>query len=100
MKPIKKVSECFDYHECAEYIEKKLGYNLRDTLGKFAKSPYDDSIEYRDFWHFFYDTQNIHNGCYVVIGSDWLETANEWQKEIINAFIEEFGDTQYYWVEW
>jgi hypothetical protein len=98
-KPTLKTIKHLDYHECAEYIEHKLGYRLRDVQANF-----DDKGnrigEYWDFWHFICDTQNPHRGCYIFIGEESKETAEEWQIKIIDAFIEEFGDNKEYWVDW
>lgn len=97
-KPKPKIIKRLDYHECKDYIEEKLGYKLRDTLGKFStKDGYNSSIEYRDFWHFLVDKCNIHNGCQI-----WMpepECGNEWQRPILEAFHEEFGEGPY-WVSW
>lgn len=98
-KPKPKVVKHLNYHECAKYIESKLGYDLRDTLGKF-KNSYLPSVEYRDFWHFIIDTQSPSNGDYIYIDSGLKEDAEPWQIEIIDRFIKEFGDDQEYWVEW
>lgn len=107
-KPTAKKIERLDYPECADYIEKKLGYNLRDTLGKFStentKSGAYEKIEYRDFWHFIVDVCNVHNGCEFYMPDpkdEWYfkDNKREWIKPILEAFWEEFGAGPY-WVEW
>lgn len=86
------------YRECACYIGYKLGYDLRDTLGKF-KSNKNKDFEYRDYWHFVIDRHDyITNGSEFEITSDMLD-GEDWQNEITQAFIDEFGETSY-WVEW
>jgi hypothetical protein len=97
-KPEPRKIERLDYNECAKYIGEKLGYDLRDTLGKFKRQPYDDSIEYRDFWHLIIDRCDIHNGCEFWMPEE--DSAEEdWQVPILKAFWEEFGEGPY-WVSW
>lgn len=91
--------EAWDYNKCADKIEEVLGYKLRDTLGKHGKSE-SKEVEYRDFWHFIGDNCEPHNGSIICIGSELKDGAKNWQKEIIDAFVEQFGDDQEYWVEW
>lgn len=97
-KPKPQKIERLDYHDCSKYIEHKLGYDLRDTLGKFSGKKDWESIEYRDFWHFLIDTQEVHNGCDIYMPYP-DETEEEWQKEILQAFHNEFGEGPY-WVWW
>ena len=95
-KSEQKPNPMFNYNECSKYIENKLGYPLRDTLGTFK----GNSVEYRDYWHYLIDCHNhITNGCCFQITSDMLEDGKDWQNEITQAFIDEFGETSY-WVEW
>lgn len=100
-KSFQKKLEALDYSKCVEHVETVLGYDIRDTLGKFRKENkgnYQD-IEYRDWWHYLIKMKDIHNGCLVTIGSELLG-AEPWQDEITQCFIDEFGDNQTYWVEW
>lgn len=91
----------YDYHACAERINTKLGYNIRDVLGKFIGNKENcDNIEYRDWWRFLLEHRNINNPCNIFIGSDLLECGNEWQNIITQAFINEFGDNTEYYVSW
>lgn len=84
------------YSECAAYIENKLGYRLRDTLGNLRGNR---DVEYRDYWHFVIDRHDyITNGSEFEITTDMLD-GEDWQNEITQAFIDEFGETSY-WVEW
>lgn len=90
-----------DFFECKKWVEKKLGYDIRDTLGKFDPENDDrrGEIEYRDWWHLLCTIQNPHNGSDIWIGSEMLGE-QPWQDEITKCFIDEFGDDQTYWVEW
>ena len=111
-KPVKKTKEYYDYHECEKYIANKLGIkDLRDCLGKFQGHLHDDTVEYRDFWHYIIEHGGIHNGCYFTMfieETDEMEDKWLWVKPIIEAFIEEFGDEDddgvkceaEFWVEW
>lgn len=98
-KPKQRTHLMYDYHECAEYVAHKLNIkDLRDTLGKFKSNPYDDTIEYRDYWHYVLDKNgNVSNGAQVWIFED--EDGEPWQQEITKVFLDEFGDGPY-WVSW
>lgn len=105
-KPQPKTIERLDYLECVAYIEEKLGYELRDTLGKFKLNnfdksiqSFDKSIEYRDFWHFIIDNCEIHNGCEIYMPLV-CEDNQPWQNEILKAFHDEFGEEAQYWIWW
>lgn len=100
-KPENKVilNNCYDYHECDLYISSLLGYNLRDTLGKWTDKEKKE-VEYRDFWHFLCHEQEISNPCFIIISSGMKDRANDWQCEIIDAFIKEFGEDTEYFVRW
>lgn len=130
MKPKPVRRRAVDYDEAEKYIEAKLGYPLRDTLGLYSgsKGHYvawcekhgeeDDMLsqdqyaryrdapdgeatapEYRDYWHFLVDRCEVRNGGTVRISSDLLESSAPWQQEITRAFIEEFGECEF-WTEW
>ena len=100
-KPTKVKIEHWDYDLCAAYVEHKLGYKLRDALGKYTRYPYfDANVEYLDFWHFLCNVCTPANGSYIWINSDMKDNATEWESKIIDTFVEEFGDNQDYWVEW
>ncbi len=93
-KPKKITQEYYSYDDCVAWIEKILGYCLRDTLGKY---PDNTSVEYRDYWHFICDELCITRQSFGFINEDLLKHDNEWQDEITQAFIDEFGvDTEYY----
>lgn len=98
MKKPGKSHKVYDYFECEKYVAHKLGIkDLRDTLGKFSREPYDDSVEYRDFWHYICKTNQVHNGGEIWIFED--EDAEDWQQEIIEAFLDAFGEGPYH-VSW
>lgn len=63
--------------------------------------------EYLDFWHWVVDHYDIHNGCFIVFDSSWLNCDNDliesWQKEIYKYYIDEFADENgelEMWVSW
>jgi len=94
-KPKPRKEEVLYLQDCEKYVAHKLGlHDLRDTLGKFAKPLKKnwEEIEYRDFWHFLCDKQEVHNGCDI-----WMldEGDEPWQTEIVNCFLDEFGDGPY-----
>ena len=108
-KPTKTTKVSFDYHECVEYIQDKYKCDIRDYAGQFNNHDRKDPltvelVPYWDFWHFVLDQTEIHNGCYFYFSKDWSEDAEDWQKEIINMFFEEFGeegeDDMELWVSW
>lgn len=97
-EPKQRKSPIYIYLECEAYIESKLGYRLRDTLEKFKDGKSRD-VEYRDYWHFIISRHDyITNGSEFEITIDMLD-GEDWQNEITQAFIDEFGETSY-WVEW
>lgn len=98
-KPKKKIVKHYDYNECAKYIAYKLGIkNLRDCAGKYSENKPD--APYQDFWHVVMDqNDNVSNGSYVWILDDWYDCP-EWAKPIADAFAEEFGKDEQFWVEW
>ncbi len=105
-KPKFKTLQYLDYHECRDYIEHKLGYSLRDTLGKFEpglSAEEREKREYRDFWHWIVDGIDVWNGCLIVLPTSVQELVSaeyKWVEEILDAFTEEFGANAEYWVEW
>lgn len=95
-KPEKHTVSHYDYHECARYIEHKLGIDLRDVLGMFADGKVND-VEYQDFWHCIVANNEVSNGGYIWILSE--QQWPEWAIPIVEAFEEEFG-LEHYWVDW
>jgi len=107
-KPVLKKHEFYDYHECAEYIAKKLGKkNLRDCGEKHCGKK-DLTAPYQDFWHYLIETNDINNGCLIVgiglFNGEALATEenSKWSFciPILKAFEDEFGPNAQYWVEW
>jgi hypothetical protein len=96
-KPKLETMKYLDYSKCAKFIEHKLGYQLRDTLGKFSKALSED-IEYRDYWHFICDACDISNGSLFYLPMSTY--GEDWQKEITKAFEEEFGADAEYMASW
>jgi hypothetical protein len=89
-KPEQHRIKYYDWIEVRPYIEEILGYDVRDTLGKFK--PYtNDSVEYRDYWHFLCDTYEIFNGKIIYICDEDLSHEKPWQREITDLLIKEFG---------
>lgn len=97
-KPTKKEYAYYPYNECAKYIEHLMGIkDIRDVDGKFYGN---EAAEYKDFWHFLLDKKDIHNGCAIQICMEDADGAEDWQREIVELFVKEFGEGAYYWVEW
>jgi hypothetical protein len=106
-KPTPQTKEYYDYHQCSYYIAEKLGVvDLDDILGKFVNDsiPYEERqhLEYRCFWDFLLDRLDIHNGCVIQMPEYDPEYCKweQWQIDVVNAFIEEFGEDAEYWVSW
>ena len=107
-KPTKQTKTCYDYHQCRNYLQDKYGYNERDYANRFKK-PYNASAPYQDFWHFVLEmAPNITNGSFFVMDEYWLdEASHEWQKQILNYYLDEFGEyedtgsrTIEFYIEW
>lgn len=97
-KPRKRTMTYFDYFEVAKYVEGVLGYDLRDTLGKY-KSDGNIDAEYRDFWHWLIDQVGISNGSFAHIPflGDYEDCEDEdmipeWVKPILKVFNEVIGE--------
>ena len=97
-KPSKKSYEYLPYGKCAEYIAHVLGVkDLREVDGKFYGNK---DAEYKDFWHLLVDKKTVHNGCVITIYLEDADGAEDWQRQIIEAFVTEFGEGAEYWVDW
>lgn len=91
----------YNWLEAEKWIEQKLGKPLRDYGCKFKGPNKDMNNPYWDYWHYILETQDVNNPCYIYISSEWLNDDDEdWQKEITQAFVDEFGDESEYYVEW
>lgn len=104
-KPTKKPQKSvLNWNECVRYLEHKYKIDIRDYKGRFKGGKHNPDVEYCDFWHWFLDHNDIHNGCYAYLGFDWLDDTKtpDWIKEIITLFKNEFfeGDDLEFWVEW
>lgn len=93
------------YGDVIEYIEGKYAIRTRDMTGKFrgnSKAPY------LDFWRWFIDRYEPHNGSYVWVHVDEeLENpwAAPWVKHPLRLIKDEFGSdfdngSLLLWVEW
>lgn len=96
-KPEPKKIDRLDFHECIEFINDKLGYNIDDVEGYNT----DPTKEFKCFWHFITDVCEIHNGCefYMPLPGDYEDDEEPWVTEILEAFLDEFGEGPYY-VSW
>lgn len=103
--PEKRPDDSYDYHEVRDWLNHMYERDDRDVLGKF-KTGGDPDAEYRDFWHFVCDRTEIGNGCLFIMYEEWTEDANDWQKEIIEQYLKNFGEGEQgdreiqFWVEW
>lgn len=90
IKPVKKVVERYDYHECSKYLGEKYEYDERDYAGKFKGRSVRDDVPYLDFWHFLLHYYNIDNGSEFVMYKELMDGAETWQKEILQHYFDEF----------
>jgi hypothetical protein len=88
-KPVEKVKRYYDYNECRDYLQKKYGYDERN-YGKKAKNKFGHG---KDFWGSFVILMapNIENGSYFQMSNEWLIGSEDWQKEILEHYLSEFG---------
>lgn len=101
-KPSKRVIvEAFDWSECTNFIEKKYNIKTHDYAGKYRGNP---DAPYQDFWHFICHTNDIHNGGMLYLDSYLMDGAEDWQKQILQLYFDEFKepnrDGVSFWVEW
>ncbi len=99
-KPELQSRGAYEYSDCVEWVEQKLGYDIRNVLNSHSPENIKKNIEYRDWWHFLIDYEDVHNGCYIMIRRDLMEYGNDWQNEITQKFLDEFGEDAEYWVDW
>ncbi len=50
---------------------------------------------YQDFWHWLTDVCDIHRGATMELYEGIEETAEPWQKEILDLYLKEFGRGPY-----
>lgn len=100
-KPVKQTKTYYDYNECRNYLENKYGYDERDYSKRFKRKDgkltgINNDVEYRDFWHWVLDHNQISNGCFITFYKEDLEDPEmdfeDWQKEIYKRYIDEFAD--------
>ncbi len=88
--------------------------NIDDFAGRWTSG--DRNAPLQSFWHWIIETEDIHNGCYIYMCEEWKEEAEDWQIQIIDWFLEEFGEDEFgrvevgqkglgkigvdFWVEW
>lgn len=105
-KPVPKIKKVLYYNECEKYIAEKLGIkDLRNVAGKtYDGSAADNAKKYLDFWHFLCDSNDVHNGCEIMMPyceEDAIyEDKDKWALDIARAFAAEFGPDAEYWVAW
>lgn len=95
-KPTKKTFIAYDFSECRDYINKKYKCNIRD----FARST-GEGKEYQDFWHWICNTYSPNNGSFLTFSRE-DDTEKDWQRTILNYFLDEFGenDEVIFYVDW
>lgn len=103
-KPEKKTISrtSYNWSEAEKWIEHKLGRKLRDYGSKWEGENPSSENPYWDYWHYICEMEEVSNPCYIYISSEWIDEgeAIEWQNEITQAFIDEFGDEEEFLVEW
>jgi alpha-N-acetylglucosamine transferase len=95
--------EFYDWSDIEKEFNSQTGKRLRDYAGKYNGKVIDDTIPYRDYWHFIlkhYD--EIRVGSIVWIDFDWLEeeATEEWQIEVTRKIKAIVGKDQievYFW---
>lgn len=108
-KPKPKPSEpVYDYHELIRYIEEKYNYDSRDFDNKYGgRKDKPKGTRYLDFWHWFSDHGDTHNGCFKYIPFDYIEDTEtpDFVRTILKDIQTEFDpekqlDNLKVWVEW
>lgn len=83
----------YSYSEISRYIEDKHSVNLRRYKGS------NEDPDWRNFWHSLLGALDITRGCYRSISSE-IYFKHEWEREILQMFIDEFGDHIRCWFDW
>ena len=98
-KPTQYDKSAIDFLEAKKWVNTILGYDIRD-VNDCAGQGYNADVPYLDYWHYITDFQNVSNGGTIYISSEMNEDCEDWQKEITECFVGEFGEDQAYWTEW
>jgi len=102
-KPEKKtiVTCAYDWSESVTWIEHKLGRKIRDYANHLGENRTLGN-PYWDYWHYICEICEPTNPGSIYISSEMIEfgEATDWQNEITQAFIDEFGDEEEFLVEW
>lgn len=99
-KPTIETISYYDFNKCTRYIEEKYGINTRDYAGMFKNGEVNCEVEYQDFWHWIMDNKDIHNECFFELLEHDKWNMNDWQKEILQLYIDEFGEEIEFYVWW
>ncbi len=112
-KPVKKHQSepAYDWHDVSEWIRHVTGKDMRDWEGKFnrpAGASYDDTIPYRDMWHWICDNQDVHNGSYfyLTLDDEMIDDDDRehlFIREIFAVLRQEFPEAEgemYCWTSW
>ena len=89
-KPAKRKVSYYDWSEIEEYINKKYKCDIRN----FAGNEFRGRSSLWDFWPFLCSSCDVsQNGVYRKV--NWADLKfiadEEWQEEICDLFIKEFG---------
>lgn len=88
--------------EGKKFFDSKEGNELWNKIREeYRKDPEGEAkeIPYMDFWHFMLDNYfgDISNGCIRTV--NWKDVRDcvkeDWQGEIVDCFVKEFGDKDY-----
>ena len=87
-KPVEKIRKYYNYFECRDYLQKKYGYD-ENNYGKKPNKKYSN-----DFWGDFVVlvmAPHITNGSFFQMTNEWLIGSEDWQREILERYLSEFG---------
>ena len=100
-----------DYHDAIAYIEEKYKIDTHNYKNKTWGT--GDTTEYCDFWHWFIEYRDIHNGSFQTLhlnesltdkrGALAKYNSPDWVKEILRLLKKEFAPRTSvidFWAEW
>lgn len=99
-KPTKRTITYYDYSECVDYINDTHGVDIDDFTGRYT-GEYNPDAPVQSFWHYVSEGDSYEGIFYMY--KKWEDDAEDWQKQIIGWFFEEFSDGEdciEFWVEW
>ena len=84
----------YEWSEVKDYLDAKLGKDIRDFSGKFGKDS-RGVVPYQDFWHFILHHYEVERDGFLQLTPSWdllkLPKEDWWCRPILKA-LQDFGE--------